>query len=198
MNTNSNKLSESSSPYLLQHSENPVHWQEYSDTLINHPENKQLLIISIGYSACHWCHVMEHESFEDAEVAQLMNHHFINIKVDREEHPQVDKVYMQACRLMTGGGGWPLNVICTPDGTPVHAGTYFPKNNWIQLLNTIAKLWKEKPSQVEEFKAKLTSVLIEDNKKESTDLSLVKVLESIDKNTGLLDYNNGGLMGSPK
>ena len=198
MNTNSNKLSESSSPYLLQHSENPVHWQEYSDTLINHPENKQLLIISIGYSACHWCHVMEHESFEDAEVARLMNHHFINIKVDREEYPQVDKVYMQACRLMTGGGGWPLNVICTPDGTPVHAGTYFPKNNWIQLLNTIAKLWKEKPSQVEQFKAKLTSVLIEDNKKESTDLSLVKVLESIDKNTGLLDYNNGGLMGSPK
>ena len=198
MNTYSNKLSESNSPYLLQHANNPVNWQPYEPELIGISNSNKLLIISIGYSACHWCHVMEHESFEDEEVAKVMNENFINIKVDREEHPHVDKVYMQACRLMTGGGGWPLNVVCTPDGVPIHAGTYFPKDNWINLLTNVSKLWNENPNQVEEFKIKLSEVLKTDNSNQIIEVSNSNIIEALNKNTQLLDYNNGGLQGSAK
>jgi len=114
-----NRLLQEASPYLQQHAYNPVDWHPWGDEAWNlaAKENK-LVWVSIGYSACHWCHVMEHESFEDQETAEIMNHHFINIKVDREERPDVDSVYMDACQLMTGRGGWPLNVCCTPDRRP--------------------------------------------------------------------------------
>jgi len=138
---NKNNLDGESSPYLLQHKDNKVNWQPWSDALLKiAEENKKLLIISIGYSSCHWCHVMEHESFNDHDVAELMNTHFIPIKVDREERPDIDQVYMNAAVLMTGQGGWPLNVVALPDGKPVYAGTYFPKEQWMSILKKITEL----------------------------------------------------------
>ncbi len=130
-----NQLINETSPYLLQHAYNPVNWSAWNEVSWQQAqmENK-LVVVSIGYSACHWCHVMEHESFEDGEVAALMNEHFISIKVDREERPDLDQVYMDAVQLISGRGGWPLNAICLPDGRPVYAGTYFPKQNWMQVL----------------------------------------------------------------
>ena len=128
-----NALINESSPYLLQHAHNPVDWHAWNDkTLEKVKEEKKLMLISVGYAACHWCHVMEQESFEDSLVAQVMNKNFINIKVDREERPDVDQVYMNAVQLMTGSGGWPLNVIALPDGRPVWGGTYFKKEQWLQ------------------------------------------------------------------
>ncbi len=131
-----NKLIHESSPYLLQHAHNPVNWHPWGEKAFQKAkvENK-LVIISIGYAACHWCHVMEHESFEDTEVAKFMNEHFICIKVDREERPDVDQIYMTAAQLMTGSGGWPLNALALPDGKPFYAGTYFPKKSWLEMLD---------------------------------------------------------------
>lgn len=115
-----NDLIHETSPYLLQHAHNPVHWNAWNSKTLNEAKtSKKLMLISVGYAACHWCHVMEHESFEDSIVAQVMNDNFTNIKVDREERPDVDQVYMNAVQLMTGRGGWPLNVIALPDGRPV-------------------------------------------------------------------------------
>jgi len=132
-----NHLIDQSSPYLLQHAHNPVDWHPWGDEALNKAkaENKMLLI-SVGYSACHWCHVMEHESFEDTTVAKIMNDNFVCIKVDREERPDIDDVYMTACHAATGKScGWPLNAFALPDGRPVWAGTYFPKKEWIDVLN---------------------------------------------------------------
>ena len=124
-----NELINETSPYLLQHAHNPVNWMPWNDKTLELAKNEnKLILISIGYAACHWCHVMEHESFEDSLVAQTMNKNFINIKVDREERPDVDQVYMNAVQLMTGSGGWPLNVVALPDGRPVWGGTYFKKD----------------------------------------------------------------------
>ena len=129
--TRKNRLGEETSPYLLQHAENPVHWQPWSDAIWEEArrENK-LVLISIGYSSCHWCHVMEEETFENDSVAELMNSRFINVKVDREERPDVDQVYMTAVQLMTGSGGWPLNVVVLPNGKPVYGGTYHTRERW--------------------------------------------------------------------
>lgn len=148
----SNNLSQSKSLYLQQHAGNPVHWQIWSEELMrsNSPGEK-LRIISIGYSSCHWCHVMEEESFEDIQVANLMNEHFISIKVDRETRPDIDARYMNALQLMTGTGGWPLNIIALPDGTPVYGGTYFSKQDWISALEQVAQLWKNEPTQVLDY-----------------------------------------------
>lgn len=130
-----NRLHQESSPYLLQHARNPVDWYPWGEEALAkaRAENK-MLIISVGYSACHWCHVMEKESFEDAEVAGWMNRYFVSVKVDREERPDIDQIYMDAAQLVTGRGGWPLNAIALPDGRPVYAGTYFPKDQWIRVL----------------------------------------------------------------
>ncbi|MEY2963171.1 MAG: hypothetical protein RL754_432 [Bacteroidota bacterium] len=144
-----NELNRSSSLYLQQHASNPVHWKMWSDELLEMAQKeKKLLVISIGYSSCHWCHVMEHESFEDLEVASLMNANYISIKIDREERPDLDARYMNAIQLMTGQGGWPLNVVALPDGTPVWGGTYFTKQDWMAALEQIAALWKDSPDQV--------------------------------------------------
>jgi uncharacterized protein YyaL (SSP411 family) len=140
----SNHLINERSPYLLMHAHNPVNWYPWSEVALNRAraENK-LMIISIGYSACHWCHVMEHESFSDHQVAMLMNEHFISIKVDREERPDIDSIYMDAAQLISGRGGWPLNAIALPDGTPVFAATYFTKHQWMKLLEQVWALYEK-------------------------------------------------------
>ncbi len=145
-----NTLIHESSPYLLQHAHNPVNWYPWGEAALQKAkaENK-MLIISIGYAACHWCHVMEHESFEDVEVAAIMNKHFVCIKVDREERPDVDQVYMTAAQLITGSGGWPLNALALADGRPFYAGTYFPKKNWIQLMEYFVDLQQKNPVSLE-------------------------------------------------
>jgi len=144
-----NDLIKESSPYLLQHAHNPVNWHAWSkETLeLAQKENKPILV-SIGYSSCHWCHVMEHQSFEDSAVAALMNEHFICIKVDREEHPDVDQIYMNAVQLMTGSGGWPLNCFALPDGRPFFGGTYFPKKRWTDVLHQVAHLYEKEYTKV--------------------------------------------------
>ncbi|MEQ9438236.1 MAG: thioredoxin domain-containing protein [Cyclobacteriaceae bacterium] len=146
-----NHLIQESSPYLLQHAHNPVEWYPWSEESLQkaQQENKPI-IVSIGYSACHWCHVMERESFEDEAVAELMNKHFINIKVDREERPDVDQIYMEAVQTMGLQGGWPLNVFLTPDQKPFYGGTYFPKQNWVQILQNVALAYEKQRDQVTE------------------------------------------------
>lgn len=153
-----NHLINESSPYLLMHAHNPVDWYPWGQEAFDKAkkENK-LIIISIGYAACHWCHVMEKESFEDTKVAKIMNEHFISIKVDREERPDIDQVYMNAAQLLTGHGGWPLNAIALPDGRPFYAGTYFPKEGWISLLTQIISVYKKDPEKVEQQANAVTS-----------------------------------------
>lgn len=151
-----NSLIEESSPYLLQHAHNPVNWVAWSPEVFEQAkkENK-LVLISVGYSACHWCHVMEHESFENEEVAELMNRYFINVKVDREERPDVDQVYMNAVQIMTQKGGWPLNCFVLPDGRPIYGGTYFPKEQWMHILKSLQTTYVNDLQKVEEYASHL-------------------------------------------
>ncbi len=150
-----NALAHETSPYLLQHKDNPVDWRPWGpDALAEARERDVPLLISIGYSACHWCHVMERESFEDPEVARYMNEHFVPIKVDREERPDVDAIYMDAVQAMTGHGGWPLNAFATPEQVPFYAGTYFPPEprggmpSWSMVLEAVAKAWDERRDDI--------------------------------------------------
>jgi uncharacterized protein YyaL (SSP411 family) len=150
-----NRLADETSPYLLQHKDNPVHWQPWDEQALAEArrEDKPILV-SIGYSACHWCHVMERESFEDPEVAEAMNAGFVTIKVDREERPDVDAIYMDAVQAMTGHGGWPLNAFLTPEGVPFYAGTYFPPQprhgmpSWLQVLEGVSRAWDERRDEI--------------------------------------------------
>src|SRR4026208_2526072 len=144
-----NKLIEETSPYRLQHAHNPVNGFPWGDEALNiaRKENKPILV-SIGYSACHWCHVMERESFEDEETACLMNEQFVNIKIDREERPDLDHIYMDAVQAMTGSGGWPMSVFLTPEGQPFYGGTYFPDEprhgmpSFTQVLEGVSEAWE--------------------------------------------------------
>ncbi|MBI9054922.1 MAG: thioredoxin domain-containing protein [Bacteroidales bacterium] len=198
-----NKLINESSPYLLQHAHNPVNWYPWGKEALDKAkaENK-LIIISIGYAACHWCHVMEHESFENEEVAQFMNDHFVAIKIDREERPDIDQVYMNAVQLITGSGGWPLNCITLPDGRPIYGGTYFPKEKWLDMLGQVSNFVKQNPEKAEEQAKSLTqgvqsSELInmspEISKFSINDLNTI--FESWKRS---VDYKNGGTKGAPK
>lgn len=154
----SNRLIGEKSPYLKQHAHNPVDWFPWDDTALDKAQSEnKLLIVSIGYSACHWCHVMERESFENEIIAQTMNKFFVSIKVDREERPDIDQIYMLAVQLMTNSGGWPLNVICLPDGRPIYGGTYFKPKDWQNILLQIAQMWEETPSVALEYAAKLAN-----------------------------------------
>ena len=147
-----NKLANEKSLYLKQHATNPVDWFPWSDDALETAQKfDKLLLISVGYSSCHWCHVMEEESFTDDEVANVMNGNFINIKVDREERPDLDEIYMKALVLMTGSGGWPMNIIALPDGTPIWGGTYVPKNQWIQVLNQVSGFYNTRKDDVLEY-----------------------------------------------
>jgi uncharacterized protein YyaL (SSP411 family) len=151
-----NSLINETSPYLLQHAHNPVNWKAWNtETLQEAKDEKKLMIISVGYSACHWCHVMEKESFEDSTVAAVMNKNFISVKVDREERPDVDQIYINAVQLMTGSAGWPLNVITLPDGRPVWGGTYFTKKAWLNSLEKMQKLYDKNPQNLIDYADKL-------------------------------------------
>jgi len=151
-----NKLGHESSPYLLQHAKNPVHWHAWNEEALGRAkkENKPIFL-SVGYSSCHWCHVMAHESFEDEEIAKIMNENFVNIKVDREERPDLDDIYQKACQMTTGQGGWPLSVFLTPDQRPFYVGTYFPaldsygRPGFGSLCRQLSQSWKEKPKDIE-------------------------------------------------
>ena len=199
-----NSLIHESSPYLLQHAYNPVNWLPFGEEAFEmaRRENKPVLI-SIGYSACHWCHVMEHESFEDVEVAKVMNAHFVNIKVDREERSDVDMLYMQAVQLMTGQGGWPLNCFVMPDGRPFYGGTYFNKATWINILKNLSEVYANDPAKVEEYAAQLTNgikqselITTSDKKSASCDKNTLK--ESITKWKMRMDNEEGGPNRAPK
>src|SRR5919112_2035394 len=128
--TQQNRLAQATSPYLLQHAHNPVDWWQWGPEALAHArEHNKPILLSVGYAACHWCHVMAHESFEDDETARIMNAKFVNIKVDREERPDIDGIYMQAVQAMTGHGGWPMTMFLLPDGSPFYGGTYFPPDD---------------------------------------------------------------------
>ena len=198
-----NELSKETSPYLLQHAGNPVHWKAWNpDTLALAKSENKLIIISIGYSACHWCHVMEHESFEDDEVAQTMNAHFISIKIDREERPDIDAVYMKAVQLMTGHGGWPMNVVALPDGRPVWGGTYFPKKDWINILEQLQELYKINPEKLTDYAEKLhagiESISLVRTKKQQGNLSQEILIPLIEKWKKSFDWEFGGMARAPK
>ncbi|MEP0387613.1 MAG: thioredoxin domain-containing protein [Dokdonia sp.] len=204
MHKYTNDLINETSPYLLQHAHNPVNWKPWNEeTLTLAKKENKLILVSIGYSSCHWCHVMEHESFEDSLVADFMNANFINIKVDREERPDVDNVYMSAVELMTGrAGGWPLNAITLPDGRPIWGGTYFPKEDWTHALKQVSSAFIENPNSLVEFADKLASgiktrniVTTNPNKptfKEET------IIASLDTWSTYWDTHKGGINSAPK
>ena len=198
-----NALVDETSPYLLQHANNPVDWYPWNEeSLAKAQKEGKLLIISIGYSACHWCHVMEHESFEDEQVAQVMNERFINIKVDREERPDIDQVYMNAVQLMQQRGGWPLNCIALPDGRPVWGGTYFPKEQWIEQINQVANFYEQRPQDMLDYAQKLAkgiqqSELVSYNK-EKPNFSWQDLENTLEPWSKQFDYKEGGLKRAPK
>lgn len=198
-----NDLIHETSPYLLQHAHNPVNWKPYNDAALQQAKKeKKLIIISIGYAACHWCHVMEHESFEDIEVAEVMNKNYISIKVDREERPDVDQTYINAVQLMTGSAGWPLNVITLPDGRPVWGGTYFRKSDWINALEQIQEVYKIEPEKIIAYANRLeqgikSMDLIELNT-EDVDLTQFPTADIIKNFSERFDTKNGGFRGAPK
>ena len=199
----SNHLIHETSPYLLQHAHNPVDWYPWGEEALKKAqlENK-LILVSIGYSACHWCHVMERESFENEEVAKLMNEYFICIKVDREERPDVDQIYMNAVHLMRGQGGWPLNCFAMPDGRPVFGGTYFPKEQWMHTLKTLHLSFLEDPLKFEEYAENLLKGI---QKSELIDVQTNTSIFSKDdldqvyqQMAGGFDRQKGGFGGAPK
>jgi uncharacterized protein YyaL (SSP411 family) len=197
-----NDLIEESSPYLLQHAYNPVKWVSWSeDAFKKAKEENKLVLVSVGYSSCHWCHVMEHESFEDESVAEVMNKHFVCIKVDREERPDIDQVYMSAVQLMTGQGGWPLNCVILPNGKPIYGGTYFRKEQWVQILLKLADLYKTEPDRMSQYSEEIeqgikSSDLVQISNEE--ELSTEKLEEIVINWRRRFDNVNGGPNKAPK
>jgi len=198
-----NSLINETSPYLLQHAHNPVNWYPWKKEILEkaQKENK-LILVSIGYAACHWCHVMEKECFEDDEVAQIMNKLFINIKVDREERPDVDHFYMDAMQLMNGHGGWPLNCICLPDGTPIFAATYVPKKRWIEIIQKVYDYVHrdyEKAKQIGKNVIQGIQYLESTfHLKKQTNINESHFQEIIKNLLKRVDFKNGGFSGAPK
>ncbi|MEZ0537930.1 thioredoxin domain-containing protein [Caldicellulosiruptoraceae bacterium PP1] len=201
-----NRLINEKSPYLLQHAYNPVDWYPWCEEAFNTAkiENKPVFL-SIGYSTCHWCHVMAHESFEDDEVARLMNDTFINIKVDREERPDIDAIYMNVCQLLTGSGGWPLTIIMTPDKQPFYAATYIPKNSrygrigMLELIPLIKEIWEKRYDEIQKITQQLHSSLrnitIESN---GTKMNTDVIDEAYSQFRHIYDNENGGFGSAPK
>jgi len=198
-----NALINETSPYLLQHAHNPVNWYPWGEAALEKAKREdKLIIISIGYSSCHWCHVMEHESFEDSIVAQLMNEHFISIKVDREERPDIDHIYMTAVQMLNQQGGWPLNCIALPDGKPIWGGTYFPKAQWMEALNQVHKYYQENPEKTRQYAAELaegirqSSIFQVENQEEI--FTHEEIHRTVKKWSRQFDDEYGGQKGSPK
>ncbi len=201
-----NRLAGATSPYLLQHQHNPVEWWQWGPEALQTAkrENKPILL-SVGYAACHWCHVMAHESFEDAATAKVMNELFVNIKVDREERPDIDQIYMQALHLMGEQGGWPMTMFLTPTGEPVWGGTYFPKESrygrpaFIDVLREVARLFREEPAKIEQNRAALLSQLAEKARPQGKVTIGARELDGAAKQVGnAFDTVHGGLSGAPK
>ena len=202
-----NRLAQETSPYLLQHKDNPVDWQPWGKEALSEAAERGVpILLSIGYSACHWCHVMERESFEDGETAELMNAHFVCVKLDREERPDLDSIYMDACQGMTGGGGWPLNVFLTPEQVPFYAGTYFPPDerpgmpSWRVVLRAVAEGWRERADEIRSGADSVTQRLQggaaldpspDDVDPELPDVAVAGLRE-------MYDSVNGGFGGAPK
>ena len=198
-----NELNLETSPYLLQHANNPVNWKGWKlKSLTTAQEKNQLMIISIGYATCHWCHVMEHESFEDEDVAKVMNQHFTAIKVDREERPDIDAVYMKSVQMMTGRGGWPLNIVTLPDGRPVWGGTYFRKEEWMETLNQLQEMYRNNPDKMIDYAEKLhegiKSISIIDAKDSAIELNQNALEPLVEKWAKSFDLECGGLARAPK
>jgi uncharacterized protein YyaL (SSP411 family) len=198
-----NHLQNQHSLYLLQHALNPVDWYPWNLESLEHARiTGKLMVISIGYSACHWCHVMEHESFEDHEVAEIMNQYFVSIKVDREEHPDVDQVYMTAAYVASGRGGWPLNVITLPDQRPVFAGTYFPRHDWLYILKYFADIYQSNPQQLIQQAGEIQSGMLSHFRVPglpgNAGKSLPVSVETFNRMLRDFDYSRGGSLGAPK
>ena len=197
-----NRLSEASSPYLRQHAENPVDWYEWGEEALTKAktENKPLLI-SVGYAACHWCHVMAHESFSDEVIAEFMNTHFVCIKVDREERPDIDRIYMDAAQLVCGRGGWPLNAFALPDGRPYYAATYFPPNQWMDALNQLSDVFKSDYERALRASEALTAGIQADNLPEITEqkaFSRDEYDQAFSHHVETVDFDLGGYARAPK
>lgn len=198
-----NKLINETSPYLLQHAHNPVNWQPWGqEALKEAQEQDKLIVVSIGYAACHWCHVMEHESFEDSVIAAKMNANYVSIKVDREERPDIDQIYMDAAQLLTGRGGWPLNVITLPDGRPIFAGTYFPKENWAKVLDYFAGVYQNEREKALEQAEKVTKGIAENEMPTFNEQGMSYSLDSVaviqSNFMRQMDMIEGGREGAPK
>ncbi|MCK0155545.1 thioredoxin domain-containing protein [Cellulophaga sp. F20128] len=198
-----NALVTETSPYLLQHAHNPVHWNPWSPELLERAQKEdKLLLISIGYAACHWCHVMEKECFEDEEVAAMMNEKFINIKIDREERPDIDHIYMDALQMMTGSGGWPLNIVALPNGKPFWGATYVEKDKWIKSLTELSNLYLKDKSKITEYADKLAegikSVNLVETKAEATSYSMQQLDAAVKNWSQHFDTTLGGNKQAPK
>jgi len=199
-----NALVNESSPYLLQHAHNPVNWYPWGEEALEKAQKEdKLLLISVGYAACHWCHVMEHESFEDTTVARIMNENFVAIKVDREERPDVDDIYMTACQMASGRGcGWPLNAFALPDGRPVWAGTYFPKKQWIETMEYFIESYTDEREKMEEYAQQLTEgiqgVGSFKPSEEAAAYTATTMAGVADRFMNNLDFVKGGRKGAPK
>ena len=201
-----NFLKHETSPYLLQHKDNPVHWHPWGEAALEAARaTGKPILLSVGYAACHWCHVMAHESFEDPGVAAVMNAHFVNIKVDREERPDIDAIYMSALHLLGQQGGWPLTMFLTPDGEPFWGGTYFPKEpnygrpGFVQVLEEVARLFREEPEKIDKNRTALVAALAEQSATarpgEPTEQVPLIVAEKL---LPMMDGENGGIKGAPK
>lgn len=197
-----NRLSRASSPYLRQHADNPVDWFEWGEEALSKAkiENKPL-IISIGYAACHWCHVMAHESFSDAGIAEVMNTHFVCIKIDREERPDIDRIYMEAAQLLSGRGGWPLNAFALPDGRPFYAATYFPPDQWMDALNQLSHLFQTGYPRILQAAEALTAGIRTDSLPEminSSPFTRDEYQLAFENQIRTIDFKLGGYNGAPK
>jgi len=198
-----NRLIKETSPYLLQHANNPVDWYPWGNEAFQKAEQEnKLLLISIGYSSCHWCHVMEKEAFSNPEVAEYMNSHYISIKVDREERPDVDQIYMNAIQIITRRGGWPLNCFALPNGKPVFGGTYFKTDDWLSVLKNLNNAWQSEPNRIIDVANELTQSIqgseIISFKQEISEIPNQLLDSYSSRLEKLFDIRNGGIIGAPK
>jgi uncharacterized protein len=204
--SHTNRLAGATSPYLLQHQHNPVDWWPWSaEALAEAKRLNRPILLSVGYAACHWCHVMAHESFEDEATARVMNERFVNIKVDREERPDIDQIYMNALHLLGEQGGWPMTMFLTPSGEPVWGGTYFPKDArfgrpaFVDVLREVARLFKDEPDKIAQNREALLSRLQQRARPEGKVTVGLKELDSAARQLGnMIDTTHGGLRGAPK
>src|SRR5947208_2227240 len=201
-----NRLAEETSPYLLQHKDNPVDWRAWGpEALVEAKRSNKPILLSVGYAACHWCHVMAHESFEDEATARVMNELFVNIKVDREERPDIDQIYMAALHHLGEHGGWPLTMFLTPDGEPIWGGTYFPKTThygkpaFVDVLREVARLFRDEPAKIERNRVALMERLAAAARPAgAATIGRAELDNAARQLGGLIDPVNGGMRGAPK